>query len=40
MAMNDQATVNPPVPVTIPKLRVKGCLLFTLRILLQELRNI
>ena len=34
MAVNDQTTVNPPVPVTILKLKVKGCMLFTLRILL------
>ena len=34
MAVNDQATVNPPVPVTILKLKVKGCMLFTLHILL------
>ena len=25
MAMNNQSTINPPVPVTILKLRVKGC---------------
>ena len=29
MATNNQVTVNPPVPVTILKLRVKGCILFT-----------
>ena len=34
MAMNDQGTVNAPVPVTILKLRVKDCMLFTLHILL------
>ena len=26
MAINDQATVNPPVPVTILNWRVKGCM--------------
>ena len=31
---NDHATVNPPFPVTILKLRVYGCILFTLRIML------
>ena len=33
MATNDEATVNPPVPVTILKLRVSGWTLFTLHIM-------
>ena len=33
MAINDEATVNPPVPVTILNWRVKGCMLFTLRVM-------
>ena len=32
-ATNDKATVNPPVPVTILKLKVLGWMLFTLRIM-------
>ena len=33
MAINDQATVDPSVHVTILKLRVKGCILFTLHVM-------
>ena len=34
MATN-QATVNSPVPATILKLRVQGCMLFTLRVVIK-----
>ena len=33
MATN-QVTVNPPVPLTVLELRVKGCMLLTLRVML------
>ena len=33
MATN-QVTVNPPVPLTVLKLRVKGCMLLTLHVML------
>ena len=29
----NQVTVNPPVPLTVLKLRVKGCMLLTLRVM-------